>query len=339
MPKTSGEERVSSADEAQAASHNEGGSPQEPKPRRFDTQFLSALFVSVVFVGWLIAADGFEVPAKKGSASPTQSGEISALQAALQDAVFPEDGIRIAATWGSAIPELIRLGVIDRTEFVGLFEGGGETLTQDELAILDTPQERTPIVFSSNNARFTVDALWALGLAQQSDVLDNGPMRTSGTPTEQFASTGGWTLGVSDSAMDYYSKWNLLGLTVEDQARVTRIAETVYRPCCGNSTAFPDCNHGMAMLGLIELMVSQGASDDEIYEAAVAANTYWFPDTALEIAMYLQAFEGTQWRDADPRKVVGNDFSSGAGAQKVNLALREAEILPEPPEGGGSCGA
>ena len=38
---------------------------------------------------------------------------------------------------------------------------------------------------------------------------------------------------------------------------VEEIAGNIYRPCCGNSTAFPDCNHGMAMLGLIELMVSQ----------------------------------------------------------------------------------
>ena len=37
-----------------------------------------------------------------------------------------------------------------------------------------------------------------------------------------------------------------------------KIAKGIYRPCCNNSTYFPDCNHGMAMLGLLVPSLTRG---------------------------------------------------------------------------------
>jgi hypothetical protein len=48
---------------------------------------------------------------------------------------------------------------------------------------------------------------------------------------------------------------DLIKLTPEQQKKVGEIAQNVYRPS-GNSTWFPDCNHGMAALAAIELMVA-----------------------------------------------------------------------------------
>lgn len=45
--------------------------------------------------------------------------------------------------------------------------------------------------------------------------------------------------------------------------KVEEVAAAVYRPCCNSHTPFPGCNHGMAMLGLLELMAPQRASADE----------------------------------------------------------------------------
>jgi hypothetical protein len=47
---------------------------------------------------------------------------------------------------------------------------------------------------------------------------------------------------------------DLIPLTAEQQALVEEVAAEIYRPCCNNSTLFPDCNHGMAMLGFLELL-------------------------------------------------------------------------------------
>lgn len=324
--------------------HNEA--PQEEGSRATpplfaDAKLAFAILASAAFIAWLIGSGSFRADSSQAPGGTVGQGEeVSQKQnSALEAAVFPTGGISTSAQWGSAVPQLVERGVIDRTKFLSLFERGGEPLAPEEIAILEQPQLDRSIVFTSENSRFTVNVLWALGLAQQSDALDNGPMRTSGTPTGQFASTGGWTLGTSEDSAEYYSKWNLLGLTADDQVRVTRIAETVYRPCCGNSTAFPDCNHGMAMLGLIELMVSQGASDEEIYAAAKAANTYWFPDSTIEIAMYFTELQGESWDSVDAKIVVSQEYASAQGARKVKLALQEAQLVPPPPEGGGSCGA
>src|SRR3989344_3567816 len=318
----------------------EEGSRAAP-PLCADAKLAFAILASAAFIAWLIGSGSFRADSSETSGGVFKQGEAAVQQqdSELEAAVFPAGGIRTSAQWGSAVPQLVERGVIDRTKFDALFERGGDPLASEEIAILEQPQPDRAIVFTSENDRFTVNVLWALGLAQQSDALDNGPMRTSGTPTGQFASTGGWTLGKSEDSEEYYSKWNLLGLTADDQVRVTRIAETIYRPCCGNSTAFPDCNHGMAMLGLIELMVSQGASDEEVYTAAKAANTYWFPDSMMEIAMYFSELQDMSWDSVDAKIVVSQEYASAQGARKVKLALQEAQLVPQPTQVGGSCGA
>ncbi len=92
---------------------------------------------------------------------------------------------------------------------------------------------------------------------------------------DSFASTGGWTLATKPIT-DLYASMDLIPLTTQQQARVEEVAAAVYRPCCNNHTLFPDCNHGMAMLGLLELMASQNTSVDEMFEAAKYVNAYWF---------------------------------------------------------------
>ena len=204
--------------------------PQRSFVERYNIAFAIAVATSIIFVGWIAAQGGFQ---RLPSPDNSSKSSASASGSALEEAVFPQGGISTAAAWGDVIPELVERGVIDRQEFVSLFERGQTPLQTAELAILDQAQTDQKIVFTSENSRFTVNVLWALGLAQQSDVLDKGPMKTSGTP-ENFASTGGWTLGKQD-AMAYYSKWNLLNLTAADQQRITKITEGIYRPCCGIS--------------------------------------------------------------------------------------------------------
>ena len=193
--------------------------------------------------------------------------------------------------------------------------------------------DETSITITADSAQFWVDLLWAAGLAQKSPVLDSGPMQASGDPG-RFASTGGWTLGKKD-AMTYYSQSQLIPLTPDQHERVKSIAENIYRPCCGNSTAFPDCNHGMAALGLVELMVSQGASDDQIYRTILAFNSFWFPQTYLELGYHFSK-SGTSWDRVDPKLALGKSFSSGPGYSAVKRQIGTVPGLND--AGGGGCG-
>ncbi|MEK7512601.1 MAG: hypothetical protein AAB601_00180 [Patescibacteria group bacterium] len=192
--------------------------------------------------------------------------------------------------------------------------------------------EDTQIRMTLENAPVFLNLFWAFGLANENPVLTEGPMvdpQYGGAG--RFASTGGWTLAKGD-AMTHYARHALVPLSPAQQALVERVAGGIYRPCCGNATYFPDCNHGMAMLGLLEIMAAQGFSEEEMYRTALAVNSFWFPDTYLTIAAY-KASQGVPWSAVEPREVLGADFSSAAGFQRVSALVPKQEL----PSGGG-CG-
>jgi len=125
---------------------------------------------------------------------------------------------------------------------------------------------------------------------------------------------------------------SLVELTDDQQTLVDRVAKGIYRPCCGNSVHFPDCNHGMAMLGLLELMASQGANEQEMYKYALAVNSYWFPETYLTVAKYLDT-QGLAWGDVSAQELLGYNVSSSAGYRNIL-----AQVEPVQSSGGGGCG-
>ena len=57
----------------------------------------------------------------------------------------------------------------------------------------------------------------------------------------------------------------------------------------------------MAMLGVLQLMASKGATAEEMFEAAKYINAYWFPQQTLETAIYLQLNENVDFKDADAK--------------------------------------
>ena len=148
-----------------------------------------------------------------------------------------------------------------------------------------------------------------------------------------FASTGGWTLGKLP-ATSYLGSFHIVDLSQEQQQKIAEIAQNVYRPCCGNSTWFPDCNHGMAALGAIELMVANGISEDEIYKNLLVLNSYWFTSTYVELATYFKE-QGEDWDQVDAKLVLGQEYSSAQGYQATRQKIKS---LPQPAQGGCSCG-
>ena len=149
-----------------------------------------------------------------------------------------------------------------------------------------------------------------------------------------FSSTGGWNLA-RGLAVNHLGQHNLVDLSPDQEKRVAEIAKNVYRPCCGNSTFFPDCNHGMAALFAIEAMVAQNLSDEEIYKNVLKLNSFWFPDTYLAVATYF-ARQGQDWQSMDGKEALGAKYSSSQGAQDIYTKVGD---LPYEKKTGGSCGA
>ena len=247
----------------------------------------------------------------------------------LPDKVLPQEGFTLPISWGDIGPKLIALGVIDADKFEK-----GVSPTYEQKKILREGGD-IPIKIDMKNGQFVVDMLWALGLAQKSIVYTEGPLGKEFADRKgNFASTGGWTLAKGE-AVSYLNRFDLISLTPEQQMRVGEIAKGVYRPCCGNSTWFPDCNHGMAALAAIELMVSKGLSDEEVYKEVLKLNSFWFPDTYLITATYF-ARQGINWEDVSAKEALGESYSSAKGAGEIY-----AKVGPLPYAGGvgGSCGA
>ena len=232
---------------------------------------------------------------------------------------------------------MLQAGAIDDGQFVEVYESSGRPLSDEQLGIL-RQGSLAPIVINQQNAYFMLNFFWALGLVNQNPILEQGQMMAGGQQeVGNFASTGGWTIGAK-AATELYSSVEIVKLTPEQQARLEEVANNVYRPCCGNPTSFPDCNHGMALLGLLELMASQGATVDQMFTAAKQVNAFWFPDQTLELATYFKAVEGKDFKAVDARRIVGKEFMSGSGFNQVHQTLAAKGLLPQAPSSGQSCG-
>lgn len=262
-------------------------------------------------------------------ASSTQKGQPDVVK--LQEQVLSKQGYVFKVNWGNLGKRMVDDGVIDETKLAQAV--GGKDILPENLKKYLNGSNQTQIELTPENARFWVDVLWGLGLANKNEILDKGPM-VEGGQTANFASTGGWTIG-KKQPMDLYSKFSYITLNDTQQTLVKEIADGVYRPCCGNPTSFPDCNHGMAALGLIELMVSQGFSKDEIYKTVLAFNSYWFPQTYVDIAYYL-AQNGRDYTKTPASELLSKTFSSGMGYGVIKKKLQESGA-PTVKQSGG-CG-
>jgi hypothetical protein len=243
----------------------------------------------------------------------------------------PLAGQTIPVVWVDMGQKLIDAGAIDLVKFETQY--GGLTDEQRDILLGESLQE---IVLTSDNIQFWTNVLWSLGLTQQSQVLDEGLMkqREDEVPIGNYASTGGWILGSKNATELYGSAW-LIELTPEQNEMVYHVAEHIFRPCCGNHTAYPDCNHGMAVLGLLELLAAQGASEDELYEAALTFNSYAFPTTYITLAAYMEQ-RGIPWLEVNPKTVLGSEYSSASGAKQT---AAQVGTIPDAPGSSGGCSA
>ncbi len=284
---------------------------------------VSIMTAAVILAGAWIYTARLNVPA---GAETLDTDQVTALK----ESVMPAQGVTLPVVWGDLGRQMAAAGIIDQQKLESLYADRGG-MDEGSKRLL-TSSDNGNLKITSGNAQVVLNLLWALGLGNKNDILEKGPMadpRYKGAGG--FASTGGWSLASGD-AMTHYSRHAMAVLTPEQQALVERAAKGIYRPCCNNATHFPDCNHGMAMLGLLELMAAQGADEAALYKTALQVNAFWFPDNYLTIAQFLKT-KGISWDKADAKGVLGAEFSSASGYQQIL-----SQVQPLQKKGGGSCG-
>lgn len=300
--------------------------PMEKNSKNLGVQFLIA---ALILIGvWVYVKQSNYTRASRSDVFVSVAEKT---RTALADTVTPQTGVAIPVVWGDLGAKLVSVGAIDAAQFRALYQA--RNLWTPEYERLLTGNENSALAITRENAGVLLNMFWALGLASKNSVLEKGPMQSPAYGgAGNFASTGGWTLA-QGSAMSHYSRHLFFTLTPEQQVLVEKVAKGIYRPCCDNSTYFPDCNHGMAMLGLLELMASQGVSEEEMWKTALAVNSFWFSDTYETIATYM-ARNGIAWSAVNPQEVLGASFSSASGFRKISAQV----VAPERQGSGSNCG-
>lgn len=246
--------------------------------------------------------------------------------------VLPKLGIPTGVIFSNSIQMLVAAGALDPKKF----RASERDLPGWVERLLTAPSDE-PIKFSEQTAPYLVNLLWPIGLANRIRFNEKSPINTLRIPG--FASTGGWSLGRQPNGYVYFNQVDAVRLSEQEEANVLAVASNTYRPCCDNSTFFQDCNHGSALLGLLELGASQGMTKDGLYGLALTANSFWFPDNYAKTALYFSHFHRTSWRDIPPKILLGPNFSSLSGCERnVDRRLRQANVsLPGSSNSQQSC--
>lgn len=301
------------------------------------------LLYRIYGVGILLAIIGLAslLPAPNNLKSELTSGNASSTGYWTYDqtvaAVLPDTGFQSKIKLGDSITQLVSDGVIDKDKFVALYKNSGG-LPKELKDVLGTSSNK-PILLTKENASIYVNLLWPIGLSNHMASNEKSPI--NGKDLNNFASTGGWNIGKEENGGAYFNKFTIVPLTPEQEALVMQIAENSYRPCCDNSTFFQDCNHGSALLGLLELGASQGLNADDLYREALAFNSFWFPQNYVQLGLYFKAVKHIDWKYVDPKLALSKDYSSATGNYKIQAEVAKIPNLvpPRPATGGAKCGA
>ncbi|TAL47008.1 hypothetical protein EPN87_03935 [archaeon] len=283
------------------------------KSVRFDGNariFLAILIVAVAILGYQILSM-FTASAVK----PTKVGNVTLDVASITSQVNPEQGFTIDATWGDSISKMVKSGVLDVNKLDDVLTNRyNQPLTTGQRALLTADYSNEKLTINSKNAVFMMYVLWALGKANNNTILHDSPFASS------FVN---YDIDVGNPG---YGDVNLIGLTPEQQEIATYVAMNSYRPCCGNPTGTPDCSHGFSALGLVELMASEGYSKQQIFDAFVKFNSFWFPSNYVQDAIYFKLTQNKDWSNVDKELVAGQDYSSLSGSYAVKKQLQNLGV-------------
>jgi hypothetical protein len=257
-------------------------------------------------------------------------------QAELQEQLLPKEGKTIPVAFQRSLKGMVDEGVIDLGKWNKLYSKRQiEAPKWIQRAFSSDSQE--PIQIKESSAPFLLNILWALGISNKTKFNERSPLQGKRLP--RFASTGGWRLGKEKNGAAYFNKVGNVVLNEDQERLVLKTAESIYRPCCNNSTFFQDCNHGSAMLGLLQLGASQGRSEEELYAIALTANSYWFADKYSKIGLYFEEIEGKSVKDVPAQDILSRKYSSSSGFRSnVFSKLAQKNLLPSSRRGrSGGC--
>jgi len=288
-----------------------------------------------VFATWFdrAFADSADDPLKVIEFSPTDK---YLLYETTLSKVVPPAGYQSRIALQDSVIRLVRAGVIDLGKFFDLQRRAVKS--PDGLSQVLAEPSPNPIWLTRDNASAYVNLLWPIGLANRMNGNFTSPL--SGASAPSFASTAGWTLGDRAEGSGYFNRFPIVEMTLAQESLAIRVAKSTFRPCCDNSTFFQDCNHGSALLGVLQLGAAQGLDEAELYREALAFNPFWFADYYVRTALYFIIVRKIAWDEVDPKEVMGPTFSALSSWRRIVQARVDTipNLIPKSQEDA-NCGA
>jgi len=292
----------------------EGKERKEEQNNEINNKTLMAILLIAVFifayqVATVFGGNSQDNLKSQGESLVTEKGEKINIDE-IVELVTPKAGFTTQVKWGNVVAKMVETGSLDPVKLEDILaKRYGQEMKPEWRAVLAGQDANLSI--DNENAVFMMYVLWVLAKHNENAILVDSPF------AKYFTN---YDIGVGRAG---YGDTKLLALTPQQQAVAKRVAENAYRPCCGNSTAAPDCSHGYSALGLAQLMASQGFSEDEIFKTFVQFNSFWFPETYIKNALYFKIVKGINWNDVDKKLVAGAEYSTLKGSFTAKNYLKE----------------
>ncbi len=276
--------------------------------------FLAFLILAIFALGYQILPLVFAgSPGITSAAVSAGHDSLDIDKIALQ--VLPEKGFTIDAMWQDSISKMVKAGALDVDKLDNILtKRYGQPMTEEQKKLFAGDYSNEKLTINSKNAVFVMYILWAMAKHNNNSILHDSPF------AQYFQD---YDIGVGKVG---YGDTKLISLTPEQQEIAKYTALNSYRPCCGNPTGRPDCSHGFSALGLIELMASQGYTKEQIFDAFVKFNSFWFPSTYIQDALYFKLAENKDWGAVDKELVAGKQYSSLSGSYAVKKYLQDSGL-------------
>lgn len=228
----------------------------------------------------------------------------------IQEDLIPSIGVSFPIIWEGFLEKLVEEEVIELTildEKLSIVRGYG--LTEVELSLFQYSLKNIHI--DNESQSFLLLVFGALGFSNNNTVLDaHTHMMENQTSAVGYAK---------------YDSAEILNFTFEQQDLVEDIALNSYVPCCNNPVLVPNSNYGYANFGLIEFLVYNGISREEIFKTLLVFNSYWFPDQYLDVAVFVEN-QGQSWKQINFTEIMGYSYSSLEGYLTIKEFLVESNI-------------
>lgn len=159
-----------------------------------------------------------------------------------------------------------------------------------------------------------------------------------GSSWQNYSWQGGPITFTADGGSSGYKKLvamdkEIIDLSTSEKTRFDKLTkEEIYHPCCDGPVQGCECEHAVALRGLVKFMLKEDKNDEEIKKQSFEWLKYFFQQHYVNVAKYLQN-QGKDIAIMGP----GKEFGLASYGAKIQQALQAGQRVEDLPQQKGGC--